>query len=476
MLRETEKELTGSFYTAPVSMAMSTIEERGLLEINKELELRISEQKAALQRMNRLYAVLSATNHAIVRAKDRETLFSTICRGAVEHGGFMIVWIGLIDDQSGMVRPVCRYGDKYGFLDQIRISAREVPEGMGPTGSAIRAGSYYICNDMIHDLRTVPWHEKAREIGICSAASIALTVNNKVIGALTIYSDEPNYFCDQMVGLLQQMVMDISFALDNLDHEVRYLEVERALHAETSECMRLVEALLTKEQQFMQQSRHAVMGEMIGNIAHQWRQPLNTLALIIQRLQWQYEEDKFCKEDLDENVNTSMDLIHHMSRTIGDFTNFFRPDKENVPFNVRQEISKTLSLTKAAFNEQQIKIEVNQTGDPTAYGHPNEYSQALLNILINARDALSERKAGSPMVMINLYTEGGKSVVTIADNAGGIPEEIMDRIFDPYFTTKGPEKGTGVGLYMSKIIIEKNMGGTLSARNTGNGAEFRIEV
>ena len=270
-----------------------------------------------------------------------------------------MVWIGLIDEESGLVKPVSCHGDKNNFLGQIRISAREVREEMGPTGSAIRDGSYHICNEMIHDPRTLLWNEKAREQGIYSAAAIALTVNNKVIGALTIYSEEPNYFCDQMVGLLKQMAMDISFALDNIEHAARRRDAERALHAETTERLRLVEALHNKEQQFMQQSRHATMGEMIGNISHQWRQPLNALGLTIQSLQISYEEGELCKEDLDESVTISMELIEHMSQTISDFTSFFRPDKEKIAFNVRKELSKTLTLIEAVIKDQHIKIEVN---------------------------------------------------------------------------------------------------------------------
>jgi signal transduction histidine kinase len=109
-------------------------------------------------------------------------------------------------------------------------------------------------------------------------------------------------------------------------------------------------------------------------------------------------------------------------------------------------------------------------------GNPNEFSQVILNILVNAKDAILERKVERPWVTVRLFREAGKAVLTIADNAGGIPPDIMDRIFDPYFTTKGPDKGTGIGLFMSKTIVEKNMNGTLAVRNTGDGAEFRIEV
>lgn len=448
----------------------------GLLKTNEALELKISEREAAILRLNRLYAVLSVTNQAIVRANDRDTLFSNICRGAVEQGGFRLVWIGLIDDDSGMVKPVSWYGANNGFLDELRVSVREEPEGMGPTGSAIRDGSYYICNDFVNDPRTLLWHEEGRGCGFHSSASIALTLNYKVIGALTIYSDEQNYFGTQMIELLQQMAMDISFALDNLDQAERHLGSELALHAESMERLRAVAALREKEQQFMQQSRQAAMGEMIGHIAHQWRQPLNTLGLVVQQLHLDYEQSELFKAHLDNSAAIIMDIIQHMSRTIDDFRNFFRPDKEKVTFNVLKQISKTLSLVEAVFKEQRITIEVDPSGDPVIYGHPNEYSQALLNILINARDAFLGQKIDKPKVTINLTTAEGNSVVTITDNAGGMPEEILDKIFDPYFTTKGPEKGTGVGLFMSKIIIEKSMNGSLSARSVSNGAEFRIQV
>jgi signal transduction histidine kinase len=139
-------------------------------------------------------------------------------------------------------------------------------------------------------------------------------------------------------------------------------------------------------------------------------------------------------------------------------------------------MSDTLSLVSASFKNHFIGIELIAKEDPVVYGYRNEFAQALLNILNNARDALTERKTVNPGVTISIGTEDERAVVIIADNAGGIPEEIMAKIFDPYFTTKGPQSGTGVGLFMSKSIIEKNMGGRLTARNTGEGAEFRVEV
>nr|WP_026840196.1 ATP-binding protein [Citrifermentans bremense] len=119
---------------------------------------------------------------------------------------------------------------------------------------------------------------------------------------------------------------------------------------------------------------------------------------------------------------------------------------------------------------------VHSVDDPAIMGHPNEFSQAILNILLHARDAFKERSISCRQIEIRIFPEDETAVVTIGDNAGGIPEEIMDKIFDPYFTTRGPEQGTGIGLYMTKMIIVKNIPGKLSVRNTEKGAEFRIEV
>jgi C4-dicarboxylate-specific signal transduction histidine kinase len=265
-------------------------------------------------------------------------------------------------------------------------------------------------------------------------------------------------------------------ALQEAEEFRKRQEVERALQEETAERLRAVEALREKERLLIQQSRQAAMGEMIGNIAHQWRQPLNTLGLMTQQLLMFYDLGDFNREFLDKSVLQSMDLIHHMSKTIDDFRNYFRPDKEKVEFRVAEAIENTLSLINDSFKDQHINIEIVEKNDPTIYGYQNEFAQALLNILNNARDALTEREIADPRVIITLGNEADRTVVTISDNAGGIPEEIIGKIFDPYFTTKGPQAGTGVGLFMSKTIVEKSMGGILAVCNNANGAEFRIEV
>jgi signal transduction histidine kinase len=239
---------------------------------------------------------------------------------------------------------------------------------------------------------------------------------------------------------------------------------------------RTVDELRRKDRMLILQDRQAVMGEMINYIAHQWRQPLNTLGLIVQQVPLYYDSAEFSREFLESNANQGMELILHMSQTIDDFRNFFKSDKEIITFGVNQVIARTLSLIEMSFKEQQISIALQTEGEPMVNGYPNEYAQVLLNILMNACDALVGHKVDDALISIHAFAEGDTTVVTISDNAGGVADEIIDRLFDPYFTTKEPDKGSGIGLFMSKTIIEKNMGGRLTVRNTGNGAEFRIEV
>jgi len=231
-----------------------------------------------------------------------------------------------------------------------------------------------------------------------------------------------------------------------------------------------------KDHLLIQQSRLAAMGEMIGNIAHQWRQPLNVVGLLFQSLPDSRRNGELTEEYLDETVRQAMEVIGYMSRTMNDFRNFFKPDKEKTEFILREVVDRSISFLQPHLHYHNIEITVRITDGLSVNGYPNEYSQVLINILGNAKDIFLERGTDNPSIAITAHEEGGRTVVTVTDNAGGVPEEILPRIFDPYFTCKQSGDGTGLGLYMSKTIIEKNMQGVLTARNTGGGAEFRIEV
>jgi PAS domain S-box-containing protein len=269
-------------------------------------------------------------------------------------------------------------------------------------------------------------------------------------------------------------------AYDDLERRVAERTAELAgaldsLKAETAERIRAEEELREKERLLMHQSRLAALGEMIGNIAHQWRQPLNSLTLLIQHAKQLYDSDSLTDEEAAEASEQAMSLIGHMSQTIDDFRNFFRPDKEKAEFSVQDAVTRAVALIEDSLRELRVAVDIRCEGEYRVTGYINEYSQVLLNILLNARDAFTEQPRSDPRITIRTFAANGRVVVTITDNAGGIPQEVIGHIFEPYFSTKGVQ-GTGIGLYMAKTIIEKNMFGTLTAGNTGNGAEFRIEV
>jgi C4-dicarboxylate-specific signal transduction histidine kinase len=234
-----------------------------------------------------------------------------------------------------------------------------------------------------------------------------------------------------------------------------------------------VKELRQKDQALIQQNRLAAMGEMINNIAHQWRQPLNVISLIVQGLP---ECKELSQSELDHEVERIMGVIMHMSQTIDDFRYFFRQDKEKSHFSVNQAVAKAVEFIGTSLIDKGIGISIIEQPEIDIFGYSNEYAQVLLNILSNAKDVLVERNVAKPSIDISIFRTDDRSVVTITDNGGGISADVIPRIFDPYFTTKEKTQGTGIGLYMSKIIIEQNMGGSLTVGNVEGGVAFRIEV
>jgi PAS domain S-box-containing protein len=231
-----------------------------------------------------------------------------------------------------------------------------------------------------------------------------------------------------------------------------------------------------KDIMLIQQNRQAALGELLDHIAHQWKQPLTSLYIVTHDLGDAASTGTLTDDHVMESVTITISLLDHMLQTMDVFRGFYRPDKEKKVFSIKESIDQALAFIAPAFRFNAITVELDVDPGLTAFGYPKEYAQVLLNILANARDVFKTRGTERPRVVIRALAEESRSVVTIADNAGGIPEAIVCRIFDFYFTTNESGGGTGIGLYMSKNIIEKNMGGTLCVENTDEGAQFRIEV
>ncbi len=232
--------------------------------------------------------------------------------------------------------------------------------------------------------------------------------------------------------------------------------------------------LKEKEEFLFQKAKMADMGEMIGNIAHQWRQPLAINNTIISILQEKSQREILQNSELLSKLKEMENNIQYMSRTIDDFMRFYHPAKKKTTFCVSDVVEQALTIMRPILNKVNIEIRFEDCDHAYIHGYMNEYTQVVVSILTNAKDVLIHRKIENAYIDMILSEQDGKIILTINDNAGGIEKEHIHRVFDPYFTTKHKSMGTGLGLYISKMIIEKNMGGTLSVQNTKEGASFNI--
>ena len=227
---------------------------------------------------------------------------------------------------------------------------------------------------------------------------------------------------------------------------------------------------VVQERMLTHQARHAAMGQMVGNIAHQWRQPLTLLALIVQNLRYDFKDGLLTEAEFDKEAAGAMRAIEQMSNTIDDFRDFFKPSQQVVNFSAIGAIEDTLEMVDASLANNGIEASVGGPREAELAGYPSEFGHVVLNLITNAKEALLERKIAAGRIEIGVAPTAGSVVVTVRDNAGGIAPENLEKIFDPYFSTK--EGGTGIGLYMVALIVKQHMHGTVEAENRGEGAEF----
>ncbi|MBF0344525.1 MAG: PAS domain S-box protein [Nitrospirae bacterium] len=309
---------------------------------------------------------------------------------------------------------------------------------------------------------------------------------NGVIRDMEIYSTPINV--NNRV-LLFSIMHDVT---ERIQYENELMELNKKLESLVRD---EIEKRRKQEQLLIQQSKMAAMGEMISAIAHQWRQPLNALSIIIQDIGDAYDYGELDKLYLERSINNSVSQITFMSKTIDDFRNFYKPLKEKKLFDVKQAAINVLSLLSAQLKNNSISYRLachihNRSFDDLnteiccedfkIFSYQSEFEHVLLNLINNSKDAIIEKRnrklIDDGLINLDFYKNDDKITIKISDNGTGIPIEIMDRIFEPYFTTKELNKGTGVGLYMSKTIIEENIGGRLYAENIENGASFIIEL
>lgn len=244
----------------------------------------------------------------------------------------------------------------------------------------------------------------------------------------------------------------------------------------TKEIKQQLKILREKDRQLQYQARLAKMGEMLSMIAHQWRQPLTAISATTSYMFGKLSINAFEKEEFLKELTHIEDYSKHLSKTIDDFRNFFKPNKIKEDTTLEDVVKITLDIVKPILSNNNIVVIEEFTCKQTIHTYANEIRQVVLNLLKNSEDILIEKKILHPVIKIKTYTRGTSAFLEISDNGGGVPDNIIDEIFDAYFTTKNDKQGTGIGLCMSKTIIEDNCKGELIVQNNKEGAIFTISI
>ncbi|MBF0606187.1 MAG: GAF domain-containing protein [Candidatus Magnetobacterium sp. LHC-1] len=269
------------------------------------------------------------------------------------------------------------------------------------------------------------------------------------------------------------------FTLKDVTLQRRYKDELMTLNAELHKIIQdEVEKNRRNDQIMYEQSRHIAMGELLFNIAHQWRQPLCSIGLMVQDIEDAYRFKALDAAYIENSSKAIMKELLYLSNTIDEFKVFYAGNNEKTRFNLSETVHRVLSVMTDYFRSRKVAVEVDIDNRINMDGYVNEFSQVFLNILTNIRDVFERRQVANAVVKIVSYRQPqtGKVILTLTDNGGGIDNNIIGRIFDPYFTTKDKSRGTGLGLYIARVIIENNMHGTITATNTADGCLFRIEM
>lgn len=274
--------------------------------------------------------------------------------------------------------------------------------------------------------------------------------------------------------------------LEQKDRELNLLNatLEQRVQAQTKQLHELNQTLEKRVQEEIEkneekqkllfwQSRMASLGQMLANIAHQWRQPLTELNLTLFNINKAMEKNRTNEVQL--YYNESKKIIKGMSQTIDDFSNFFDPHKEVQPFNIEESIQEALEMLDKLIHRKQINIEFKHERC-AVLGIKNELSQVIINLIQNSIDVFEQKAIKKACITIKSYINGNNAVIEFSDNAKGIEPAYLEKVFEPYFTTKHKSSGTGLGLFMSKLIIEKSLKGTILVENRSKGAFFKLTV
>ena len=283
----------------------------------------------------------------------------------------------------------------------------------------------------------------------------------------------------------EKTVDKIAAILGNLQYKINLsisacegvTEIETLNEKLEERVLESVKKIRENEKLLISQSKQAVMGEMIEMIAHQWRQPITSIGMISNNILFDVVLDELDMSTLKNELDKINKQVMFLSNTIDDFRDFFKESKEKQEVKVIDVIEGTMSIIDKQLDKHSIEVEVqNSVEGLSFFTFKNELIQVLLNILGNAKDAFEEKRIEKRKINIVCEKQGDNLLLYIIDNAGGISDTIIDKIFEPYFSTKKKKNGTGLGLYMSMIIVTEHLGGKILVENKNDGAIFSVSI
>ncbi|MDI6804421.1 MAG: PAS domain S-box protein [Bacteroidota bacterium] len=551
----------------------------------------ITERKQAEEKIikaNRVYAVISQINQMIVQTRNKDELFREACRIAIDSGKFQMAWIGLVDERTLLVNPVVHSGVEDGYLSTIKkISISDVPEGQGPTGTAIREGKHFVCDDIENDPRMATWKDEALKRGYRSSIAMPIKLFGKVIGAFSLYAPVSHFFDQEEIVLLDEVTNDISFALETIETEKRRIEGEEALR-KSEERFRLIsenvadliavldlegrrvynspmykniigdpnelrgtdsfqeihpydrdrikaifqetvrtgigqraeyrfmkkdgtifhiesqgsvirdkDGKITNvvvvsrdvtekkllEQQFMRMQRMESIGTLAGGVAHDLNNVLAPILLSIEILKRSILDERSQKifETLEASTRRGSEIVKQI-------LGFARGvEGERTLLQLRHIIEDTISIIKETFPKSiSIRHEIPKN-IWTILGDSTQLHQVIMNLCINARDAMPNggivKIFAENKIIDEQYARmhieaipGHYMMISIEDTGTGMPPDVVDHIFEPFFTTKERGKGTGLGLSTVHTIVKSHNGFINVYSEVGKGTTFKIYI
>ncbi len=431
----------------------------------KRVILAIFRDSSEVKRLNRALLALSRCNQELVRGNNEQELLEKICQIIVNTGGYRMAWVGMPeDDEEKSIRVAAQSGDTGGYLQTIRISWADTPVGRGPVGTAIRMGEICAIPNTLKDPRFAPWAKRAAEEKFLSAISLPLAGDQGVIGALNLYSAEEDVFDAEEVALLKELATNLAYGISTLRIRSEHERAETEVHS--------------LEEQLRQAQKMESLGRLAGGVAHDF----NNLLTVIRGYAELAMPPKKGDEELRRKITEIMKSSDRAQALVSQLLAFSRKQilKPTV-LDLNQVVAEISEVLPRLIGE-----DVNLVVRPGANvrrikADPNQMQQVLLNLAVNARDAMPKggtltlQTENAPMPLGSRFEKVIEGVLlTVSDTGSGIAPELQPRIFEPFFTTKARGKGTGLGLAMVYGTVSQSGGRIEVESEVGKGTTFKI--